>query len=399
MDLRTTATASPRTAASARVATLGGATAVTVACGAALLARALDLGRSAAVQMAAGMDLRDMLRTARVEELVEIPAVAVGAGVCAWLSVGLLLAVTCSLAGLLGRRWTAGERLVARIAPRVVRRALVLTAGTGVALAGAGLPAMADVAVPSPDLGWRPTADAPAWSTPSTETPLARPAPEATGATSPSAASGVPTALPSAGPVGAAPSVAAPATGHTAPPASDGADSPAPTGAGFGPAADPGPGPGPEPDPGPGREAEPPPEPVASPVTEPAADAPVITAPPPAATSTAQPSAGTVATSSSTAVALPAPTTPPPDHASGTATSGPGPSSGVVTVRVGDSLWGIAADFLPAGATAADVAAAWPAWYAANEGLIGDDPDLIRPGQRLVAPSVGAAVQVDGAGS
>ncbi len=60
-----------------------------------------------------------------------------------------------------------------------------------------------------------------------------------------------------------------------------------------------------------------------------------------------------------------------------------------VTVRPGDCLWQIAAASLAsAGAapSAAEIAAAWPRWYAANQSVIGDDPGLILPGQRLTAP-------------
>jgi nucleoid-associated protein YgaU len=58
-----------------------------------------------------------------------------------------------------------------------------------------------------------------------------------------------------------------------------------------------------------------------------------------------------------------------------------------VVVRGGDTLWGIAERALGPTAAAADVAAAWPRWWAANRDVIGPDPDLIHPGQRLVAPS------------
>jgi nucleoid-associated protein YgaU len=57
-----------------------------------------------------------------------------------------------------------------------------------------------------------------------------------------------------------------------------------------------------------------------------------------------------------------------------------------VVVRPGDSLWRIAAAHLT-DAAPAEVAAAWPRWWQANRPVIGDDPDLIHPGQRLVAPS------------
>lgn len=57
-----------------------------------------------------------------------------------------------------------------------------------------------------------------------------------------------------------------------------------------------------------------------------------------------------------------------------------------VVVRRGDSLWVIAARHLDAGAGAAEIAAEWPRWYSANRELIGPDPDLLRPGQRLRPP-------------
>ncbi|MDO8108596.1 hypothetical protein Q6348_15465 [Isoptericola sp. b441] len=57
-----------------------------------------------------------------------------------------------------------------------------------------------------------------------------------------------------------------------------------------------------------------------------------------------------------------------------------------VTVRRGDCLWSIAASHLPPGASDAEVAAAWPAWYAANRATIGPDPGLLLPGQVLVQP-------------
>ena len=59
-----------------------------------------------------------------------------------------------------------------------------------------------------------------------------------------------------------------------------------------------------------------------------------------------------------------------------------------VVVRRGDSLWGIAARHLGPDATDAEIARAWPAWFEANRDVVGDDPDLLRPGQRLQAPAV-----------
>jgi nucleoid-associated protein YgaU len=61
-------------------------------------------------------------------------------------------------------------------------------------------------------------------------------------------------------------------------------------------------------------------------------------------------------------------------------------SSTSALVRPGDCLWLIAARRLGPGASAADVAREWPRWYAANRQVIGADPDVIQPGQRLDAP-------------
>jgi nucleoid-associated protein YgaU len=63
---------------------------------------------------------------------------------------------------------------------------------------------------------------------------------------------------------------------------------------------------------------------------------------------------------------------------------------GEVVVRRGDSLWDLAARYLGPAATAADVAAEWPRWYAANRQVIGPDPDLLLPGERLVPPGTDA---------
>jgi LysM repeat protein len=58
-----------------------------------------------------------------------------------------------------------------------------------------------------------------------------------------------------------------------------------------------------------------------------------------------------------------------------------------VVVGTGDSLWAIAATELGPEAGDAAIAARWPQWYAANAGLVGPDPDLIKPGQILHDPT------------
>ncbi|MEX5633621.1 LysM peptidoglycan-binding domain-containing protein [Parafrankia sp. FMc2] len=62
-----------------------------------------------------------------------------------------------------------------------------------------------------------------------------------------------------------------------------------------------------------------------------------------------------------------------------------GPSEEVVVLR-GDSLWSIAARHLGPSATSDQIAAEWPRWWSANADVIGPDPDVILPGQRLVPP-------------
>ena len=64
-----------------------------------------------------------------------------------------------------------------------------------------------------------------------------------------------------------------------------------------------------------------------------------------------------------------------------------------VVVRPGDTLWQLARQLLPAGASGQAVAALSLRLYAANRGVIGVDPDLIRPGQRLRVPDPVATVR------
>ena len=57
-----------------------------------------------------------------------------------------------------------------------------------------------------------------------------------------------------------------------------------------------------------------------------------------------------------------------------------------LVVHRGDTLWDIAARHLGPGASDVEVAQAWPQWFAANRHVIGDDPDLLLPGQVLRVP-------------
>jgi nucleoid-associated protein YgaU len=58
-----------------------------------------------------------------------------------------------------------------------------------------------------------------------------------------------------------------------------------------------------------------------------------------------------------------------------------------VVVRRSDTLWAIARVRLGSGADLAATAHEVDRWYIANRDVIGADPNLIHPGQRLVPPS------------
>lgn len=67
--------------------------------------------------------------------------------------------------------------------------------------------------------------------------------------------------------------------------------------------------------------------------------------------------------------------------------SAPAPGRRTVIVAPGGCLWDLAAAQLGPGATNAQIAAEWQRWYAVNRSVVGPDPDLIQPGQRLVSPA------------
>ena len=64
----------------------------------------------------------------------------------------------------------------------------------------------------------------------------------------------------------------------------------------------------------------------------------------------------------------------------------PAAAHGEVTVRAGDSLWSLSAAALGAYASDVDIAVEWPRLYQANRAVIGDDPDVLFPGQVLRLP-------------
>jgi LysM repeat protein len=57
-----------------------------------------------------------------------------------------------------------------------------------------------------------------------------------------------------------------------------------------------------------------------------------------------------------------------------------------IVVSPGDSLWRLAAERLDPAASDAEITATWHRLYRANRAVVGSDPDLIEPGQRLAPP-------------
>ncbi len=77
----------------------------------------------------------------------------------------------------------------------------------------------------------------------------------------------------------------------------------------------------------------------------------------------------------------------PPTQSTPQTPATPLPSSQVVIVQPGDSLWSITSQRLGPSATDAEVAVEWPYWYRSNRRVIGSDPGVLHPGQRLVVPA------------
>ncbi|GAA2171861.1 hypothetical protein GCM10009784_00110 [Arthrobacter parietis] len=70
--------------------------------------------------------------------------------------------------------------------------------------------------------------------------------------------------------------------------------------------------------------------------------------------------------------------------------SAPGAGPEEMVVQPGDSLWSLTARHLGPAASDAKVAEIWPHWYAANRDVIGDNPELLLPGQ-ILHPPMGAS--------
>ncbi|MFE6236452.1 LysM peptidoglycan-binding domain-containing protein [Cellulosimicrobium sp. NPDC057862] len=326
-----------------------------------LLALLVVMGGAVTALALRAAHLVGALPAARPEPYVELLAVALGALAAGWVTASALLGLGCVGARAVGRSWGAGERLLLRAAPAVVRRAVQtgvgLTVGAGLVLAGGTAQAAttpdADPGVVAVDLGWQTSTPAPAPAGPAQPAPL-------------------PTDVPSTAP-SHAPAASATTSDRPAPAVS--APTPGPT------------------DPAPSAPSAPsmPPGTADAPGT-----APSTPSAPAPAQAQAQAQAQATAPGTATTTGPSAPGRAPGAQSAAAeqrdaaltvvrdvATDGP---REVVVVR-GDSLWSIAARHLPDGAPDAQVADAVQRWYAANVAVVGDDPDLVRPGQVLVAPT------------
>jgi nucleoid-associated protein YgaU len=70
-------------------------------------------------------------------------------------------------------------------------------------------------------------------------------------------------------------------------------------------------------------------------------------------------------------------------RAAGTVTAG----GRTHVVRPGESLWSITAQHLGPHSKISDIAAAWPRLFELNRAIIGSNPRLVLPGQRLALPT------------
>ena len=107
-------------------------------------------------------------------------------------------------------------------------------------------------------------------------------------------------------------------------------------------------------------------------------------APPTTSTPTSTPAPPAPPTSTPT---VPAPAPAPAPAPTPAPTSGGRARPATARVQVGDSLWLLAARRLGPHAGADDIAQYWPQIYAANRGVLGDDPSVIHAGQVLHLPA------------
>ena len=363
---------------------------------------------------AAGLTLRAVhvaggLPGVRAEPYLELVAVAVGGLAAAWVAASAALGLGCVVARAAGRSWAVGERLVLRAAPRVVRRAarvgVGVSVGAGLVLSGgaahASAPPPDEPAVVAVDLGWR--ASAPDTGSEARDT--STPAPERPGHGDEDATPPTEPRTADRTADGGVVTAAGAATGHAAAEdtATDSAtDAAAGAGATSGGAISSAAGRG-----GAASAAEDAASrtaPVTGAETERDAGAQLRDAGTERGAATTAPGAtgaqaSSVPTSTGGAESGPRAAAGPDRRATPgqggatrrgdallTATRDVSGTAAEVVVVRGDTLWSVAARHLPPDATAADVASAVQRWHAANADVVGEDPDLILPGQVLTAP-------------
>ncbi|GEA79771.1 hypothetical protein CUD01_02150 [Cellulomonas uda] len=316
-------------------------------------------------------------RPLAVQDVVNVAVAALGAAVAAWLAVSCALGSACVAGRLVGAGWRSGEALLRRCAPVVVRRAVAGAVGASL---GLGLVATGAQAAP--------VDPAPVAVSVADEAPSDPPAPR-TGADGvaegtlegPSRGSGVV-------PVGSVAVDSVRDTG-TAPQAPVGAPDPASPALGW-PVTAPTDGTSPTQGTAPADGALPPDGPAPAPVA--AGWVPTSGAAADGAGGRTDGATGDRARGASAAAQSAGQTAGRSgDRGPATAPDGGADGADVVVVEAGDSLWSIAAAHLPRGASDAQVAAAWPRWYEANRDVVGDDPDVLQPGQQLTAPATEAA--------
>lgn len=259
------------------------------------------------------------------EDALGALAALVGGAVVVWWLASLLLAVVSGLLALGGRRRSA--ELTGRLAPRFMRRLILAMLGFNL-LAGP----LAQASEPPIDPLWQPTvrvATAPA-----------------TAPDTPSAGLSASSSTGSARPDRSSPDGAPASPGPAGPPAVSPLWQP------QAPLVSPGP--------------------LAPPSIR--AIFPIAGAPEPAAPGAASPrkSAGRSPVSRNQAA-----------EPSDRGVLGPGTD---VVVRAGDTLWTLAAVQLGPLATDPEIAEHWPRWFRVNRAAIGNDPNLLLPGQILRAP-------------
>src|SRR5690554_3758886 len=115
-------------------------------------AAAVTLGLAALLARRVAIGIGEVSPATSVDELVVLAVTSLGVVLALWLGVHLFLGALCAFGAACGRRWHAGERLVAAHGPGLVRRGVALAVGASMGLGGVAM-AAAENGSPT-DLGW-----------------------------------------------------------------------------------------------------------------------------------------------------------------------------------------------------------------------------------------------------